>query len=248
MLFVRIEPGEFMMGSPADEKSRDDDEHQHPVKLTKPFYLQATEVSQAQYEEVMAENPSGHKGADLPVENVSWAHAAAFCYELSRREGRRFRLPTEAEWEYAARAGKSGPVAGTGDLDEMVWYADVSGKGRIDSAKLWDDDPNSYFGHLNANGCRPRAVGTGKANDWGLHDMQGNVAEWVGDWYAPDYFTQDAAKLDPPGPKKSDRGSRTFRGGSFISDPRNCRLAGRDQNYPKSQFSSLGFRVVMEAE
>jgi formylglycine-generating enzyme required for sulfatase activity len=248
LTLVRIEAGEFQMGSPNDEASHQPDEEQHAVKLSKAFYIQSTEVSQQQYEDVMGENPSYFKGGDLPVENVSWAQAAAFCYELSRREGRRFRLPTEAEWEYAARAGKPGPVAGTGKLEEMARYADNSGKANLDSAKLWDTSPNDYFQRLAANGCRTRAVGTGTPNDWGLHDMQGNVTEWVGDWYSKAYFTTDAARVDPRGPAKSDRGSRVMRGGSWGSDPRNCRVAARDYNVPKSASASRGFRIAMDAE
>ncbi len=248
MNFVRIEAGEFLMGSPGNETSRGDDEFQHRVKITKPFYMLATEVSQREYEAVMGENPSYFKGGDLPVENLSWPEAAAFCGELSRREGHTFRLPSEAEWEYAARAGKSGPVAGTGKLEEMAWYADVSGTSRLDSAKLWDTDPNSYFVKLSDNGCRPRNVGTGKTNDWSLHDMQGNVCEWVADWYVKDFYRDPAAGVDPTGPEKSDLGSRVIRGGSWGSDPRNCRVAKRDYNVPRTVSASCGFRVVMEGD
>jgi formylglycine-generating enzyme required for sulfatase activity len=248
MTLIRIEPGEFEMGSPANEADRDDDELAHKVRLTKPFYLLATEVSQAQYTAVMGENPSYFRGDDLPVENVSWDDAVRFCEKLSKREGRKFRLPTEAEWEYAARAGKAGPVSGTGKLDEMSWHADNSGKQRLDSAKLWDSDPNNYFKRLLDNGCQTRAVGTGKANNWGLHDMQGNVTEWVADWYSDDYFREDAAKVDPPGPKESELGSRVMRGGSWGSDPRKCRIANRERNIPSAQSGSRGFRIAMDAE
>jgi formylglycine-generating enzyme required for sulfatase activity len=248
MTLVRIERGEFLMGSPEDEASRGADETQHKVKLTKPFYLQTTEVSQRQYQAVMGENPSSFKGDDLPVENVSWAEAAAFCLELGRREGRRFRLPTEAEWEYAARAGKAGPVAGTGKLQDMAWHADNSGKAKVDSARLWDTDPDNYFARLHDNGCQPRAVGTGTANDWGVHDMQGNVTEWVADWYSQEYFREDAAKVDPWGPKQSELGSRVMRGGSWGSDPRNCRVANRDYNIPGTQSASCGFRIAMDSD
>ena len=247
MKLLRIEPGEFRMGSPADEAGRQDDELQHKVRLTRLFYLQDTELSQGQYKAILKENPSYFQGDDLPVENVSWDDAVRFCEKLSAREGRKFRLPTEAEWEYAARAGKTGPVAGTGRLDEMAWYADNSGKQRLDSAKLWDTDSNSYFQRLLDNGCRTRAVGRGKANNWGLHDMQGNVAEWVADWYSADYFREDAAKVDPHGPAKSPLDSRVMRGGSWGSDPRNCRIARRDYNIPSTRTASCGFRVAMDA-
>lgn len=245
---LRLEAGEFMMGSPDDEEWRDADETRHEVKLTKPFYLQTTEVSQRQYESIMGENPSSFKGEDLPVENVSWEQAAAFCLELSRREGRAFRLPTEAEWEYAARAGKTGPVAGTGKLQEMAWHADNSGNAEIDSAKLWDTDPDNYFQRLHDNGCQTRPVGVGTPNDWAIHDMQGNVTEWVADWYSEEYFSTDAAKLDPWGPRESELGSRVMRGGSWGSDPRNCRVANREYNVPSMQSASCGFRIAMDAE
>jgi formylglycine-generating enzyme required for sulfatase activity len=247
MAFVRVEPGEFLMGSPATEAGHKDNELQHKVRLTKVFYLQTTEVSQTQYAAVMGQNPSHFHGDELPVENVSWQDAVSFCEKLSKREGRKFRLPTEAEWEYAARAGSAGPVSGTGKLDEMAWHADNSGRKRLDSAKLWDTDPNNYFTWLSDNGCRTRAVGTGTANPWGIHDMQGNVTEWVADWYSKEYFA-DAAKADPQGPAESNLGSRVMRGGSWGSDPRNCRLAHRDWNTPDTRSGSCGFRVVMEAD
>jgi formylglycine-generating enzyme required for sulfatase activity len=246
MTFVRIEPGEFLMGSPADEAHRTEAEPQHKVRITKPFYLLATEVSQGQYKAVMGENPSEFKGDELPVESVSWHAAALFCEVLSKREGRRFRLPTEAEWEYAARAGTNGPVSGTGKLAEMAWHADNSGNQPIDSANIWDTDSDNYFARITANGCRPRAVGTGTPNDWGVHDMQGNVSEWVGDWYEKDSFATSPGD-DPPGPASSPMESRVIRGGSWGSDPRQCRVASRNWNNPWKQSASRGFRVVMEA-
>ena len=248
MTLVRIEPGEFVMGSPADEAERHENELQHKVRLTKPFYIQATEVSQAQYKAVMGgENPSHFKGDDLPVERVSWHAAALFCELLRKREGRTFRLPTEAEWEYAARAGKDGPVSGSGKLAEMAWHADNSGKQPLDSATIWDTDQDNYFDRLNANDCRTRIVGGGTANAWGLHDMQGNVSEWVGDWYAKDYYAASPA-ADPPGPATSPLESRVIRGGAWSSDPRHCRIGYRDWNDPAKCSASRGFRVVMEAE
>ncbi len=248
LTLLRIEPGEFQMGSPANEPAREKNELQHTVKLTTPFYMQATEVSQAQYQAIMGENPSRFKGAEMPVENVSWEDAVKFCAALSKREGRTFRLPTEAEWEYAARAGKSGPISGSGNIEQMVWHADNSGMDRIDSAKLWDTNPDGYFQKLLDNGCRPRWVGTGTPNDWGLHDMQGNLTEWVSDWYEADYFATDAARNDPQGPAKSSLNSRVMRGGSWGSDPRLCRIAARTWNVPTYKTPSCGFRVVMDPE
>lgn len=248
MTLVRIEPGEFLMGSPADEPDRTGAELQHAVRITKPFYIQATEVSQGQYKALMGENPSEFKGDDFPVETVSWHAAALFCEVLSKREGRRFRLPTEAQWEYAARAGTTGPVSGTGKLADMAWYADNSGSEPLDSANIWETDSENYFARLAANGCRTRAVGGGTPNDWGVHDMQGNVSEWVGDWYEKDYFpTATAPAIDPTGPALSSVESRVIRGGSWGSDPRYCRVAARSGNNPWKQSASRGFRIVMEA-
>jgi formylglycine-generating enzyme required for sulfatase activity len=247
MTLIRIEPGTFEMGSPADEAGREDNELLHTVKITKPFYLMSGEVSQAQYKAVLGENPSYFHGDDsLPVENVSWDDAVRFCEKLSAKEHRKFRLPTEAEWEYAARAGTTGPVAGSGKLDEISWHADNSGKKPIDSVKLWADDPSGYFKALIDNGCKSRPVASGKPNDWGLHDMQGNVTEWVADWFSDDYFKTDAAKTDPTGPEKSPVDSRVMRGGSWGSDPAHCRIAHREWNVPSTQSGTCGFRVAMD--
>ena len=248
MTLLRIEPGEFDMGSPADEPNRKEYEFQHKVRLTRLFFLQSTEVTQAQYRNVMGANPSYFRGDDLPVETVSWEEATAFCRKLNERTGRHFRLPSEAEWEYAARAGKDGPVAGTKKLDEMAWYAENSGRRRVDSAKLWDSNPNEYFKNLLDNGCGTHAVRTLKPNDWGLLDMEGNVSEWVADWFSDTYFHEDAAKLNPRGPTDSKLNSRVMRGGSWGSDPRNCRIAHRDWNVPSTRSASVGFRVAMDAE
>src|SRR5688500_2306008 len=214
LTLLRIEPGEFLMGSPADEPGHNPREHQHKVKITKPFYIQSTEVTQAQWQALMGDNPSYFKGENLPVENVSWEDARRFCEKLSEREKRKFRLPTEAEWEYACRAGKTGSYGGTGKLDEMGWYADNSGDARVDSTRLWKDDPNNYFKTLLANKCRSRPVGSAKPNDWGIYDMHGNVTEWVADWFDKDYYRNSPAE-DPRGPEKSQLDSRVLRGGSW---------------------------------
>jgi len=170
--FAEICPGTFMMGSPDSEAGRDSDEGpQHQVTISKAFELQTTEVTQSQWESVMGSNPSYFKGSDLPVEQVSWDDAQEFITKLNaKNDGYRYRLPTEAEWEYAARAGTTGAYAG--DLDAMAWYAQNSG-------------PTTH------------PVGTKAPNAWGLYDMHGNVWEWVQDWYG-DYST--SAVTDPVGP------------------------------------------------
>jgi formylglycine-generating enzyme required for sulfatase activity len=163
---VLIRPGTFLMGS---EKGFDDEKPVHEVTISQPFYLGKYEVTQAQWKAVMGSNPSGFKGATLPVEQVSWEDCQEFIEKLNSKGIGTFRLPTEAEWEYACRAGTTGDYAG--NLDEMAWYETNSGK-------------------------TTHPVGTKKANPWGLYDMHGNVWEWCQDWYG-DYPT--GAVQDPAG-------------------------------------------------
>jgi formylglycine-generating enzyme required for sulfatase activity len=172
MTFVKIPAGTFMMGSPDSESGRYSNEGpQHQVTISKSFELQTTEVTQSQWQAVMGSNPSYFKGPDLPVETVSWDDAQAFIAKLNaKNDGYRYRLPTEAEWEYAARAGTTGPYAG--DVDAMAWH-------------LKNSDQTTHL------------VGTKAPNAWGLYDMHGNVREWVQDWY-DDYSA--SAVIDPVGP------------------------------------------------
>ena len=163
---VLIRPGKFLMGS---EKGFDDEKPVHEVTISQPFYLGKYEVTQAQWEAVMGSNPSGFKGATLPVEQVSWEDCQEFIEKLNSKGIGTFRLPTEAEWEYACRAGTTGDHAG--NLDEMAWYCENSGS-------------------------KTHPVGTKKANPWGLYDMHGNVWEWCQDWYGT-YPT--GAVRDPTG-------------------------------------------------
>ncbi len=170
MTLVLIPAGEFQMGSSRDDELRQPDEKPHPVTLTTPFYLSATELTQAQWQAVMGHNRSAHQGDNLPAEKMSWKEAVRFCEKLSEIEGVIYRLPTEVEWEYACRAGSSGPFAG--DLNTMGWYA------------------------MNSGG-ETHPVAQKQPNAWGLYDMHGNVSEWCLDFYQPDY--PDAA-TDPVGP------------------------------------------------
>lgn len=163
----RIEAGSFMMGS---ENGYDDEKPVHKVTITQPFYMGIHPVTQAQWRQVMGSNPSFFKGDTLPVETVSWENAMAFCGKLSRKTGRTVGLPTEAQWEYACRAGTTGDYAGK--LDTMAWY-----------------DKNS--------GSTTHPVGTKQPNAWGLYDMHGNVWEWCLDWYGA---YPAGSVVDPQGP------------------------------------------------
>ena len=161
-----IPAGEFMMGSPGTESDRSNNETQHRVSITKPFYLGVTEVTQEQYQKVMGTNPSQFKGPQNPVERVSWAEAVEFCGKLSampaeKTAGHVYRLPTEAEWEYACRSGTT-TAYGFGD----------------DASRLGD---YGWFRSNSDSGTHP--VGEKKPNAWGLYDMHGGVYEWCQDWY-----------------------------------------------------------------
>ena len=170
MQFVHVAPGEFLMGSPPAEQGRKSEETLHHVKITKPFLMATTAVTQAQWSAVMGSNPSKFHGDNRPVETVSWNDAVAFCEKLSAKEGKHFRLPTEAEWEYACRAGTQTAFGGTNNLDEMGWHKDNSND-------------------------QTHPVAQKKPNAWGLYDMQGNVHQWCSDGYGP--YGGDA--VDPKG-------------------------------------------------
>jgi formylglycine-generating enzyme required for sulfatase activity len=203
--FIRISAGSFTMGSPASEAGRYENETQHQVTLTHDFYLQSTEVTQTAYQALMGSNPSYSSGCgrSCPVEQVSWYDAIAYANALSESMGLRacygtdgavlgggsvydcegYRLPTEAEWEYAARAGSA--QARYGDLSRVAWFND--------------------------NGNVPEPVGQLQPNAWGLYDMLGNVWEWTHDWYAADYGNGNSTVTNPVG--ASSGSYRVNRGG-----------------------------------
>ena len=224
MTFVRIPAGSFMMGSPSGEAGRDSDEGpQHRVTISRSFYMQTTEVTQAQWKSVMGSNPSRFKncGGDCPVERVRWNDAQEFIKRLNRKEGgSKYRLPTEAEWEYAARAGSTGAYCfgdNKGQLGEYAWYRSNSGR-------------------------KTHRVGTRKPNQWGLYDMHGNVWEWVQDWYQKGYYSSSPGT--DPLCKNSAGGRRVGRGGSWLSKAWNLRSAVRLRNLPADRNYLLGFRVA----
>ncbi len=245
--FVRIEPGMFTMGSPEGEEGRDRDEIQHTVTLTRAFLLQSTEVTQGEYEAVMGENPSYFDacGPDCPVELVTWHNAIDYANALSIAEGldacydeagvviggatvyacEGYRLPTEAEWEYAARAGTT----------TATYRGNLSDAPLICSSHP-NLDPIAWF--CGNSDSRTRAVGTRSANAWGLHDMLGNVWEWTSDWYG--VYSGDV--VDPEGPTSGS--NRVLRGGSWSSDAVFVRAASRRLFGPASGGSSYGFRLA----
>ena len=231
MRFRWCRPGTFTMGSPAAESGRFDDETQHSVTLTRGFWMGETPVTQRQWECVMGCNPSSFKGEDRPVENVSWDECRKFMEKMNEALNCGARLPTEAEWEYACRAGAVGPYGGTGKLDEMGWYEgnQTYHLGRTLFGLVETQLPDGTH-----------AVGGKGANAWGLHDMHGNVWEWCGDWYGG-YASMPTN--DPQGP--SSGSSRVLRGGSWCIGARGCRSAYRDRREPGCRIGSLGFRVVL---
>ena len=213
-------PGKFTMGSPPVEKGRFPNEVQHEVTLTRGFWLGKTEVTQGQWQAVMGSLPCHFKdGPNLPVETVGWDDAQEFCGKLTAKgllpEGWKFALPTEAQWEYACRAGTTGDYAG--DLDGMAW-------------------------HVGNSGGKTHEVGTKKANAWGLHDMHGNVCEWCADWLG-DYPT--GATVDPRGPANDPRMVRVVRGGGWFLESQYCRSANREWSAPAYRGNGLGLRVAV---
>ncbi len=220
-----IEPGTFMMGSPEDEPERDNDETQHQVTLSEGFWLGATTVTQALWKAVTGENPSEFKGAQRPVEQVSWEDAQKFMGQLNKEiPGLALELPTEAQWEYACRAGTTTPFFfGENITTEQVNY---------DGNHPYADGEKGEYSEETVD------VKALPCNDWGLYQMHGNVREWCQDWYA-DYPA--GSVVDPVGP---DLGrARVYRGGSWVFIGRICRSALRYRSTPDFRYGDLGFRL-----
>ena len=228
MRFVLIPAGSFTMGSPASEPKRFDDERQHRVSISRAFYMQITEVTQGQWREVMGDNPSHFKncGDDCPVENISWYDVQSFIRNLNKREGtKKYRLPTEAEWEYACRAGTNTPFFFGGCLST---------------------DEANYDGNYPMPGCpkgrcrgKPISVDKFPPNAWGLYGMHGNVWEWCQDWYGPYPLDNVTDPTGSPSGKK-----RVLRGGSWRCDARCSRSANRGWGFPGCRNNYFGFRVA----
>ncbi len=235
--FVFLHPGTFLMGSPSDELGRNSDETQHQVTLTKGFYMQTTEVTQGQWKALMGNNPSYHKdcGENCPVENVSWNDVQEYIKRLNQVENKyRYWLPTEAEWEYAARSGgKAEKYPGFSDNSSLYQYANFCDKNcQYDWKDKDQDDGYKYIA----------PVKTYKLNGVGLYDMSGNVWEWCQDWY--DNYPVSSV-TDPAGPETGLFRGR--RGGSWINLAANCRAGGRGKAFPGDRDNYLGFRLLREA-
>ena len=216
---VRVEAGTFTMGATAEMKDPCDEENPaHRVTLTNDYYIGKYEVTQALWQTVMGNNPSGFKGDNLPVEQVSWDDCQEFISKLNRITGKMFRLPTEAEWEYAARGGNKSrgyQYSGSNNLSDVAWYGDNSGSGT-------------------------HAVGTKQPNELGIYDMSGNVWEWCQDWYGK---YSSSSQVNPTG---ANSGSyRVNRGGSRYDDVWICRSSYRYIYAPVDRDSNLGLRLVL---
>lgn len=221
MELVLVPAGTFVMGSPEDEEGRLEDERQHEVTISKPFYMGRIEVTWDQFEAVMGYCPNSFwLPKDPPLETGTWEEAAAFCRKLSEATGRTVRLPTEAEWEYACRAGtKTAFHTGRALTTEQ---ANLEG---------------AYDERTSQSGKFP-------PNAFGLHDMHGNVWEWCQDHYGP---YPDGPATDPKGPPEGQ--TRVMRGGSWFSEEAaECRSARRQWREPDYRYSDVGFRVVVEVE
>jgi formylglycine-generating enzyme len=224
MEMLWVEPGTFEMGSPNTVAGRDNNETQHTVTLTEGFWLSKHEVTQAQWEEVMGNNPSHFKGANRPVEKVSWNGIASFCEKITEAEreagrlpaGMAYQLPTEAQWEYACRAGTTTAFS----------FGD----------SLTSDQANIIVGGPHET----TDVGKYPANAWGFHDMHGNVWEWCADWYG-NYPI--GAVSDPVGPAVGS--ARVGRGGSWYFPAGYARSANRFRDGPAYSTGSLGFRLSL---
>jgi len=229
MDFVYIPPGEFKMGS---DQGAPNERPVHRVQITRGYYLQTTELTQRQWTAVMGTRPweavrHAPSGPDYPAVGVSWEDARAFVAALSEKSGRTYRLPTEAEWEYACRAGTTTEFY-YGDersgLGEYGWYAENTVKTGLEHAQ---------------------PVARKKPNPWGLYDMHGNVWEWCADYFSDEYYARSPL-TDPTGP---DSGyPRSLRGGAFDQPPRYCRSAIRIKYFADNRYAYIGFRVVAGTE
>ena len=248
MKLARIPAGSFMMGSAKSEAERKPDEFAHKVTMTKPFMMGVYEVTQTEFLRVLPKVKSVFRGPKRPADNVTWEESIAFCKALSARPtekaaGRTYRLPTEAEWEYACRAGTTTAFHYGNSLSSA--QANFNGK-----YPYGDGDEGKYFRST-------VDVGSYKPNAFGLYDMHGNVSEWCSDWYDKEYY-YDSPLENPLGPpvgvtptefstkSKQPKYYLVVRGGCWLDDARACRSACRFRGMPEINYRLTGFRVVCE--
>ncbi len=220
---VYVSGGTFMMGASAsDSEAVNNDKPAHRVTLSG-YYIGKYEVTQKQWVEIMGSNPSYFKSDGRPVEQVSWDDVQEFISRLNAKTGKNYRLPTEAEWEYAARGGNSSRgyiYSGSNSIDEVAWYSGNSGD-------------------------KPHTVGTKLPNELGIYDMAGNVYEWCSDWYDSSYYNNSPSS-NPKGP--SSGAHRVLRGGSWLDYTWDCRVSRRGSSSPDDRFNSYGFRLALDAK
>ena len=218
---IAVEGGTFTMGATSEQGSDayDDEKPAHQVTLSS-YYIGKTEVTQELWQAVMGSNPSKFSGTNLPVEKVSWEDCQSFVIKLNELTGKNFRLPTEAEWEYAARGGNKSngfKFSGGNNIAEVAWYSENGNK----------------ISH---------PVATKAPNELGIYDMSGNVWEWCSDWYSSSYYTS-SSQTNPTGPNSGSY--RVYRGGSWSGNDRYCRVSHRDSNYPSYRFNYVGLRLAL---
>jgi formylglycine-generating enzyme required for sulfatase activity len=247
LTYVWIPAGTFMMGcSLGDTECADDEKPAHQVTITKGFWMGETEVTVGAYKRYaaamgrrMPPEPvldkralnSGWRDEAMPIVDVTWDDAQAYCRWVGGR------LPTEAEWEYAARGGST--ASRYGDVNEIAWYADNSGREHLDSDRIRKEDQANYVKSLRLNGNGMHRVGQKRANAFGLYDMLGNVWEWVNDWYDGNYY-QSSPFQDPLGATGGKE--RVLRGGSWYDIPRYVRVSVRGGFGPGNRYNVSGFR------
>ena len=221
---VYVAGGTFLMGATSEQGSGayDDEKPAHRM-IINGYYIGKYEVTQKLWKAVMDNNPSNFKGDNLPVENVSWNDVQEFLRKLNAMTGKRYRLPTEAEWEFAARGGNNSrghKYSGSDNIGSVAWYGNNSGN-------------------------RTHVVGTKSSNELGIYDMSGNVREWCQDWYSSSYYG-NSSRNNPTGPTSG--ASRVLRGGSWGLSARNCRVSYRGYSTPDDRYNYLGFRLALSPQ
>jgi formylglycine-generating enzyme required for sulfatase activity len=235
--FVYVAGGTFTMGCTSEQGNDCDSDEKpaHQVNLSS-YYIGKYEVTQAQWKAVMGTNPSEFKGDNLPVDNVSWEDIQGFLRKLNAQTGKSYRLPTEAEWEYACRGGARSThykYSGSNTIGNVAWYHENSGDKTLKDSE-WD------FDKLTKNNCKTHPVGQKTPNELGIYDMSGNVWEWCSDWYG-DYSS--SSQTNPAG--ASSESHRVIRGGSWGGDAGSCRVSLRAGSAPDTRSNYLGFRLAL---